>query len=210
MNGLLKAALIGGGAYLLYEWYTGGFTGISMPATDGSSTVAVPVSVAPNMPVRTALSNVSLTSLANAAQAAGYASVVSGNIVAQNLTSSQWGYLVNKLSGLPVPDLQNYLPSGSDGSQTYPISVYYSALMQWGNNNGLSGGLGAIIDLANLFKGVRLGSGFGAREFGLGDLVSDPMMSAAYIDQGPFLEAATFNGSKDGTTDAFLLAASRS
>lgn len=75
-----------------------------------------------------------------------------------------------------------------------------------------------IIDLPAMFTGVTNGSGFGEQEFhpalkdqlgyGLGMLVDDPLMSAGYIDENPFNEAAAFNGSQsDSTTADFYLAA---
>jgi hypothetical protein len=73
-----------------------------------------------------------------------------------------------------------------------------------------------IIDLNAMFKGVKQGSGFGAREFnaptrfqltGLGEILDDPLMSAGYIDEAPFDEAAAFNGSQSDPTTADFYAA---
>lgn len=75
-----------------------------------------------------------------------------------------------------------------------------------------------IIDLQEMFTGVPLGTGFGDQEFspslkdqlgfGLKGLIDDPLMSAGYIDENPFNEAAAFSGSQsDSTTADFYLAA---
>lgn len=189
----VKAILGIGAAYLLYEWYVGAF---NSPAATSvvSTTSGIPVSVPTVLP-----SNVPVYGMPNAAQLVNAAGSNAQNIY-------QWNYWYYQLTGRGSNfDIAPGWPV--DGSTVVDAQTYLGYLQ----GLGLSG-LGHIINLTKLFKGVPVGSDFGLSEFssvsGLKGIVDDAMNSAAYIDEGPMNEAAAFNGSQsDLTTADFYLAA---
>lgn len=170
-------------------------TATQTTATTGTTSVA-PVTVAPAV-----LSN------ATALQA----QVASGAL----LSISLWNYYNN----LSNPGATIILGPTSYGDLPITYAQYQSAFQQSGVDLGPQplGGLGLIIDLQKMFAGVPMGQGFGAREFkaplgyqlgyGMGVIEDDALMSAGYIDENPFNEAAAFGGSQsDSTTADFYLA----
>lgn len=131
------------------------------------------------------------------------------------LSISQWNYYNN----LSNPGATIILGPTSYGDSPITYAQYQSAFQQSGVDLGPQplGGLGLIIDLQKMFAGVPMGQGFGAREFkaplgyqlgyGMGVIEDDALMSAGYIDENPFNEAAAFGGSQsDSTTADFYLA----
>lgn len=200
-----KIALGLGGAFLLYEWYTGGLSSllggastVPAPATTapiGTGTATVPVTATPASPAPYVVSNpfVKPTAAQLVAQAGGV----------NQLNYFQWNYYYAQLTGHPTL----WTTVTQDGVTLMTADQYLAML----NNAGVSGlgGLGMIIDLQSMFAGMTPGSGFGVEEFnGLGIIEDNPNNSAAYIDEGPFVEASGVNGSNDGSVSDFLLAAS--
>ena len=205
----LKYVLGISGAALLYEWYTGGLSKFinSTPVIAPNGSAQLPSSNVPgtsgsgtqplNLP--------SSASLIAAASADGYTPV---NQAAFNVY--QWNYYYSKVTG--KDNSQLFIGSSSVSGTSVPGSAdtYLSWLGNW--SSGLKG-LGMIISLGPLYFGDELGSGFGEKEFsalsGLEAIVDDSTNNAAYIDEGPFNEAAMNNGScADGNVNDFLLAAS--
>jgi hypothetical protein len=204
MDEIVKIGLIGLGAYVVYNY-------LIAPAAVTTTTGTAPVTT----PVTTVAAPVITTS---ADQAAAGAAGLTGTIW-------QWNYYANvgqliigpTSSGLnwsgpwTLAQYQSFLtlPTTVLIPQTVaPISVPTAVSA---SSNAMAG-LGLLIDLTTLYSGSSP-NGVGAKEFsakqGLGLLVDDSLMSAAYIDEDPFNEAAAWNGSQsDITTADFYLAAS--
>lgn len=191
MNDLLKMGLLAGAAYVAYEYLIAPAAATTTPVVSTTSnTVAVPVSSA-NMvaTLNQLLANASATSN-------GLANI------------SDWNYFYVQATGV-VPTT---LPGGDAYGLTDATNITASAYLGLLASKGLAGlngkGMGMIVDLKSLFANVTPGTGFGAREFvsvanpgkklstGLGQIVDDALMSAGYIDENPFNEAAAFNGSQ--------------
>lgn len=194
---LIKFGVIAVVGYFAWEYVIG-------PAIAGSTTTATPIgtttTAAPPPPSSTS------NAIAAGASPNQLLAIASGNPLTNGillLNASQWNYYMTKLTGIPSWAL-------GDNGQPMDVNTYYSLLMSTAGLHGL--GLGHIIDLSNLFAGSTLGSGFGEQEFsalsGLGVIEDDALMSAGYIDEGPFNEAAAWAGSQlDVTTADFYAAA---
>lgn len=192
MNDGLKIALVGIGGYFLYEYLFAPATTVAAVAPTTSGVVSTPT-----IPVAMA------TTSNQIAQFAGNNSL---------MTVSQWNYYANQTNPGKVPII---LGGVNDNNQPVSYAQYQAYFAAPGAIVGVQpgvSGLGAIVNLVNMFKGAKVGSGFGEQEFlnqGLGTLVDDALMSAGYIDEGPFTEAASWNGSaSDTSTNDFYLAAS--
>lgn len=189
MNDGLKIALVGIGGYFLYEYLFAAPVASTVPVSTTGVVATPPVPV-------------SATSSSQIAQFAANNSL---------MTVSQWNYYANQTNPGKVPIIL-----GGVGDNNVPVT-YAQYQGYFGSPGAIVGvqpgvsGLGAIVNLVNMFKGTKLGSGFGEEEFlsnGLGTLVDDALMSAGYIDEGPMVEAASWNGSaSDLSTADFYLAA---
>jgi hypothetical protein len=222
MNDILKFGLIGIGGYFLYEYLFGTSTPITT-ASSGTGTTPVAPSAAPAT-AASQLAQMESASLLTSSQWNYYERAASPNavIILDGSKAGDTGAPMSFAAYQALAANPNALLS-APGSNS-PLSG--------------GEGLGMIIDLQKLFSGVPVGKGFGAREFSagikyglsglglliqsqendyrriindghLGDIVDDPLMSAAYIDEGVLLEAAAFGGSaNDPTTKDFYLAES--
>lgn len=192
----LKIALGLGGAALLYEWYTGGLSSI-----------------------------LGTSSIASTATTSGY----SDSQLLTGINNIQWNpslipsdqltriqpQIMSMYANVPInPNTVLAYMTGVGGVGTtvgQVVNGYTWNGTTWNGTGAGLLGLGMIINLPNIFSNLPVGSGFGEQEFsalgGLGIIEDYAGASAAYIDEGPFNEAAGFNGSNDGSVSDFLLAA---
>lgn len=198
----LKVVLGLGGAALLYEWYTGGLSSLL-----GTS---APV-------VSTVVSTTTTTSGYSDSQLlAGINSILWDAVLtpADQLTRIQ-PQIMGIYANVPInPNTVLAYMTGVGGAGTtvgQVVNGYTWNGTTWNGTGAGLLGLGMIINLPNIFSNLPVGLGFGEQEFsalgGLGIIEDYAGASAAYIDEGPFNEAAGFNGSNDGSVSDFLLAA---
>lgn len=191
MNGALKVALGGVGAFLVYEWFNGSATTNTVP-------VATPAPATSNVPV--AAVAISLSSL-TASQMLGYVAAGGGSVAGTPLlTASQWNYYLTAATGLPGMAL-------GDAGAPMDVNAYLSLVKAYAVSKGLAG-LGIILDLGPIYNSRKTSNGFGDEEFfqGLSGIVSDADNSAAYVDEGPMKAGASRGGSLDSSTIGFYLA----
>lgn len=171
MNGAVKFALIGGGAWLLYEWYSQQQLTSAVPGTVPSSLLPTPT---PG-PLGTVVSSSPAPAVNSAANAASLASIrsqlqtLANNFMAANpgvtgLDADQWSSLYSQIRSVAFPDFPNQsilqslgIPLTAPG-RSQPITVD-----QWigaAAAAGLSGyrGMGAApyLQLGNRSKVIRL------------------------------------------------------
>lgn len=184
------------GAGLLYEWYTGGLSTLLGGA--GTSTETPPVTTTPAGTVPAPTTTPPTTTATPPATSQLAQQAAAGAL----LGISQWNWYAR----LADPVARIIIGPTSAGSALINYNQYVALFKETGVLTSLTG-LGRIIDLASLFQGVTPGSGFGEREFSaLGSIVDDSMNSAGYIDESPFVAAATSTGNDSTNVSDFILA----
>lgn len=133
MNNFLKFALIGGGAFVLYEMFGKSLSlpviGGGVPPAATSAATVQPQNTPAPAAVAAAATATTKTSLADAARKAN----PGGDGL---LNADQWNYYYSQIRGVPGPDPGGIWP-GRDRGYRMSIDEYWSAVSTIGGLTGL-------------------------------------------------------------------------